>query len=367
MDPVVDRLAPRLDALAAHFLVDKRLPGLAVGVVRDGRLAWSSGLGFADRAAARPVTTHTLFRVASITKSFTATAVLQLRDEGRLRLDDPLVAHVPEVHAIADPFGPIEEVTLRRLLTHTSGLQGDVTPSEPWEWRMFSEDETLASLPRTAILAPPDTGWRYSNLGYSLLGIAVSRVAGEPFATYVQRCILDPAGLGSTTYHPSGDLAVRAAIGYGPRRYDDDVAPSKEFDSATLYADGGLWSTVEDLARWLAIQFQCGDDDRRGDGDRVLGGRTLREMHRPTMIGDAGWTYGQGIGWGAWRIGDDIWNGHTGSLDGFRAHVLFRPTDKLGVIALANGSARPTVAREIATLLLTAHREAAPPLPAKPP
>ncbi|MFL5769517.1 MAG: serine hydrolase domain-containing protein [Chloroflexota bacterium] len=367
MDPVVQSVAPRLDALAARFLLEKRLPGLAVGVVRDGALAWSTALGFADRATARRVTTDTPFRVASITKSFTATAVLQLRDERRLRLDDPLVTYVPEARSIADPFGPIEDVTIRRLLTHSSGLQGDVSPKDPWEWRLVADDELLADLDRVAVMAAPDTDWRYSNLGYALLGIAVGRVVDEPFEAYVQRCIIDVAGLRSTSYFPSGDLAARSATGYGPRRYDDDVAVSRGFDSSMLYADGGLWSTVEDLARWLVVQSRTGDHDRRGDGDRVLDGGTLREMQHATVIANADWTYGQGLGWGSTRIGEDVWVGHTGSLDGFRAIVLFRPSDRLGVIALANGSVRPTLAKEIATIVLEAHRAAAPTLPDQPP
>jgi CubicO group peptidase (beta-lactamase class C family) len=367
VDRVIEPLVPRLDALAGHFLVEKRSPGVAVGVVRDGALAWSTALGFADKATARPLTTDTPFRIASITKSFTATAMLQLRDEDRLRLDDPLVEHVPEARAIADPFGPIEEVTLRRLLTHTSSIQGDLAPDDPWDWRFFNDDEVLARLDRVAVLAPPDTGWRYSNLGYQLLGITVGRVVGEPFADYIQRCILDVAGLGSTSYFPSGDLAARSAIGYGPRRYDDDVAPAQKLDSRQLYADGGLWSTVEDLARWITVQSRTADDDRRGEGDRVLDGRTLREMQRATVIGADDWSYGQGLGWAATRIGEDIWNGHTGSLDGFRASVVFRAADKLGVIALTNGSERPMLTREIATLVLEAHRAAPPKLPKTPP
>src|SRR5262245_6890587 len=122
MDPVIEPLADRLASLAARFFAASRLPGLAVGVVRDGKLAWTASLGFADRATNRPVTSDTLFRICSITKSFTATAILQLRDEGRLRLDDPLVLHVPEARAIRNPFGPIEDVTIRRLLTHTAGI-----------------------------------------------------------------------------------------------------------------------------------------------------------------------------------------------------------------------------------------------------
>jgi len=366
VDSVIDPLLPRLDALAAKFVVEQRLPGLAAGVVRDGALAWTSALGFADRASGRPVSTDTLFRIASITKSFTATAVLQLRDEGRLRLDDPLVVHVPEARAIADPYGPIEELTLRRLLTHSSGLQNDVPLGDDlWKVSLYTPDELVSRLDRVEVLTRPETGWRYSNLGYELLGVVVSRVAGEPFEAYVQRAILNPAGLASTAHVPSGDLAERCATGYGPRRHEDDIRASDPYDSGRLLADGGLWSSVEDLARWLTVHSRIGDDDRRGDGDRVLDGRTLREMQHPASFAD--WTYAQGLGWATRRIGEDGWAGHTGSLNGFRAIALFRPKDRLGVIALTNGSVRPAFAMEIATLVLEAHRAVPPVVPAAPP
>jgi CubicO group peptidase (beta-lactamase class C family) len=366
VDPVIDPLAPRLDALAAKFVVEQRLPGLAAGVVRDGALAWTSTLGFADRASRRPVTPSTLFRIASITKSFTATAILQLRDEGRLRLDDPLVVHVPEARAIADPYGPIEELTLRRMLTHASGLQNDVPLGDDlWQVSLYTPDELVARLDRVEVLTRPETGWRYSNLAYELLGVVVSRVAGEAFETYVQRAILDPAGLTATAHFPAGDLAERCATGYGPRRHEDDVRVSDPYDSGRLLADGGLWSTVEDLARWLTIHSRISDEDRRGDGDRVLDGRTLREMQHPASFSD--WTYAQGLGWATRRIGEDPWVGHTGSLNGFRAIALFRPKDRLGVIALTNGSARPAFAMEVATLVLEAHRAVPPAVPAAPP
>ena len=301
-----------------------------------GRAPWGSPTARRN-AEVRP---DTLFRIASITKSFTATAVLQLRDEGRLRLDDPLVEHLPEARAIADPHGPIEELTLRRLLTHTSGLQNDVPRGDdPWQVTFYPPDELVARLDRVEVLARPETGWRYSNLAYELLGVVVSRIAGEPFETYLQRAILEPAGLTSTAHFPAGELAERCATGYGPRRHEDDVRASDPYDSGRLLADGGLWSTVEDLARWLTVHSRIADDDRRGDGDRVLDGPTLREMQHPAAFSD--WTYAQGLGWATRRIGEDAWVGHTGSLNGFRAIALFRPKDRLGVIALTNGSARP--------------------------
>jgi CubicO group peptidase (beta-lactamase class C family) len=367
VDAVIDPLAPRLDALAATFFVEHRQPGLVAGVVHDGAVAWVTALGFADRATARPMTADTLFRVASITKSFTATAVLQLRDDGQLRLDDPLVTYVPEARAIADPFGPIEEVTIRRLLLHTSGLQGEVPIDDPWDWTFSTDDELLGRLDRAAVLAAPETGFRYSNMGYQLLGIAVGRVAGEPFAEYLQRHVLDVAGLSSTTFYPSADLAARTATGYGPRRHTDELLPSRSYDSATMYADGGLWSTVPDLARWVTVHSRTADDDRRGEGDRVLDGPTLREMQRAAVIADDAWSFAQGFGWRTTRVGDDAWVGHTGSLNGFRSLVVFRPKERVGVVALVNGSARPTLYQDIAKLILEAHRAAGPSVPSSPP
>jgi D-alanyl-D-alanine carboxypeptidase len=365
VDPVIDPVAPRLDALAARFLVEQRLPGLAAGVVREGALAWTATLGFADRATRRSVQPDTLFRIASITKTFTATALLQFRDEGRLRLDDPLVQYVPEARAIADPHGQIEDLTIRRLLTHTSGLQNDVPAGDPWTVSLYNPDELVARLGAVEVLTRPETGWRYSNLAYELLGVVVSRVAGEPFEQYVERAVIAPAGLTSTAFSPTGDLAERCATGYGPRRHDDDVPASDPYDSATLAPDGGLWSTLEDLARWLTVQGRIADEDRRGDGDRVLDGRTLREMQHPSFLSD--WTYAQGLGWASRRIGEDAWVGHTGSLNGYRSIVLFRPKDRLGLIALVNGSARPAFFAEMATIILEAQRAAPPAVPTGPP
>jgi CubicO group peptidase (beta-lactamase class C family) len=365
MDPVIDPIAARLDACAARFVVDQRVPGVAVGVVRDGALVWTSTLGFADRASARKIEKNTLFRIASISKTFTATALLQLRDEGRLRLDDPLVDHVPEARAIRDAYGPIEDVTLRRLLTHTSGLQGDAPVDDPWTWELQTHDKMLSRLDEVSVFAAPETGWRYSNIGYELLGVVVSRVSGEPFTDYVQRCVIDVAGLTSTAYFPSGEVAARCATGYGPRLYEDDLTPTKPYDSSTMLADGGLWSTLEDLARWLTVQSRTSDDDHRGDGDRVLDGKTLREMQRPGVLAD--WSYGQGLGWASRRIGEDAWVSHTGGLFGFRSMVLFRPEDKLGVIAMTNGSSRLPFAIDIASTVLESCRVLAPSVPAAPP
>jgi len=118
-------LAEKYEAIAASFVKENRLPGAAVGVVHGGELAWSGGVGFADRASRRPSDPRALYRIASITKTVTATAVMQLRDEGKLALDDPAVAYLPELAAVQSPLGPIEGLTIRRMLSHESGLQSE--------------------------------------------------------------------------------------------------------------------------------------------------------------------------------------------------------------------------------------------------
>ena len=366
---VVDPIASRLDTLAARFLVDQRLPGMAMGVVHGGELAWSCAIGFADQVSGRRVEADTMFRIASITKSFTVTAILQLRDEGRLRLDDPLVAHVPEARAIEDPFGPVEDLTLRRLMAHTSGLQNDLPAADdPWQLALWTGTELLARLDGVRVLAPPETEWRYSNVAYGLLGVVVGRVSGQSYDAYVREHVLDVAGLGSTTFFPDTTQASRSATGHGPHRFDDALSPSTELDSSTCLADGGLWSTVGDLCRWAAVQSRTKDEDRRGDGDRVLDGRSLREMQRSAVLVDADWSLAYGFGWMSRRLGDARWVGHTGSLYGWRAELLFRPEDSLAVVALVNGSARPaSLVDDVASLVLQAHRDRPPDLPTGPP
>src|SRR3954453_9460243 len=196
-------VASELEAKAIAFVRENRLPGAAVGVVHDGELAWSAHPGFADVASRRPADDATLYRIASITKTFTATAIMQLRDEGRLHLDDPVVAHLPELRAAGSPFGAIETVTIRRLLSHESGLMGD-PPGTDWSAPVY-EGDPAANLARPAEIAttvPPNTQQKYSNIGFQLLGEIVTRVSGTPYAQRVRTTILDPLGLVSTSFQP---------------------------------------------------------------------------------------------------------------------------------------------------------------------
>ena len=317
----------RLEAITARFVTENRLPGAAVGIVRDSKLAWSHGYGFADRETGRRPDAQTQYRVASISKTFTASSILQLRDAGRLRLDDPVVVHVPEAAAITNPFGPVEDITLRRLLMHTSGMQGEHPTEDPESEPFGSISDLVRDLPKVAIVIPPDTQTKYCNIAFQLLGAVVERVSGQAFADYVSEHLLVPLGLTRTAY--DADPGERA-VGYFGRTYSDDLPPANVYPSGLFEADGGLWSCVDDLARWSA--FWLGKDH-----EDVLARTTRDEMLRPWIVANDDWTEAQGLCFYWVRRGDERYVGHAGGLHGFITRFALSPRDGVGAIALLNG------------------------------
>jgi CubicO group peptidase (beta-lactamase class C family) len=316
--PISD-LAPRLEAAAAAFVKDNRLPGAAVGVVHGDDLAWWSGVGFADVASRKTPGRDTLYRIASITKTFTGTAIMRLRDEGRLHLDDPAVAHLPELRDAASPFGPIETVTIRRMLSHESGLAGE-PPGADWDALRYETDaaRNLARASQLATKVPPNTQQKYSNLAYQLLGEIVSRLSGSPYPEYVRTAILEPLGMTGSGFEPlPAALGERRAVGYAGRSFSD--ALDRASTPPTIGAEGGLWSCIDDLATWLSLQLR--EDGGLRASAPVLAGTSLKEMHTPRYLGNADWTEAWGISWFAARRDTDIWVQHSGGLHGFTSNI----------------------------------------------
>ncbi|HKV89055.1 MAG TPA: serine hydrolase domain-containing protein [Candidatus Dormibacteraeota bacterium] len=335
MEPNLTGIASRLEAKAASFVKENRLPGAAVGVVHGDHLIWFAGVGFADVATRRVPDASTLYRIASITKTFTGTAIMQLRDEGRLNLDDAAVKHLPELREARSPFGEIEHLTIRRMLSHESGLQSE-PPDTDWRLGRYdgAVERNLARMKDVGVAVPPNTQQKYSNLAYQLLGEIVSRLSGTRYVDYVRSSILDPLGLSTTSYEPLPDtLANRCATGYAARSFSDELNVS--ITAPTTFAEGGLWSCVKDLARWVSFQFR--EDGGARGGTQVLSGASLREMHVPRYIGDEAWTEAWCIAWYATRKGDVVWIQHSGGLHGFRTDVCFDPEHRVGAIALING------------------------------
>ncbi len=339
-------VARRLEARAASYVKENRLPGAAVGVVHGDGLVWSAGIGLADIASLRPPDDTTLYRVASITKTFTGTAVMRLRDEGKLDLDDPVGTHLPEV-------AHLRGVTIRRLLSHESGLQSE-PPDTDWRKVRYegSVKQNLARAPELSTRVPPNTQQKYSNLGFQLLGEVVARRSGMPYVDYIRRTFLEPLGMRHSGFEPlPEELAKRRATGYGGRFVSDELTASST--APTVYAEGGLWSCVEDLGRWLSYQLH---DDA-----------TLSEMHRPRYLADEGWTEAFGLAWYAIRRDDVVWVQHSGALHGFRSNICFDRRHRVGAVVLVNGVGdAATLAMDLAEIAREAVASAPPVVEASP-
>ena len=302
------------------------LPGVVAGVVADQDLVWTAGFGFAETQAKRPMTPATKFRMASHSKLFTATAIMQLREQGKLRLDDPVSKHLPWFRVKpAEPDAP--PITIEDLLTHSSGLPREA--GAHWTTYEFPTEDQLRNLmPERQAAFAPEVRWKYSNLAYSLAGMIVEAVSGEKWADYIQRHIYQPLGMNAS----SVDQNVSGlAVGYGRRMPDGsrDVMPF--VDARGMGAATGITSTVEDMAKFVSAQFRKGPMG----GRQVLSTASLREMHRIRML-ENNWTQGNAIGFAVRRAGDKVYVGHGGGYPGYTTQTWIQLESKVGVIVLTN-------------------------------
>lgn len=330
----------RFRRLVAEAQRAGRLPSVSAAVFRGPELAWADAIGLADVDARIEATMETQYAVASITKTFTAAAVMQLRDEGKLDLDDQLSRHLPGA-AHATP-------TLRRMLSHLSGLQRE-PPGEVWETLEFpDEDELLGRLAEAEQVLAGGAAWHYSNLAYALLGHLVAHVSGMPFRDYVEDRLVRPLGLGRTSWGP----ALPAARPYFVEPYSDSVRREPELELGGKGGESGLYSTVEDLARWGS--FLCDPDES------VLRASSVAEMHDLQVMAEPDWSHGWGLGIALWRRGERIFGGHTGGFPGFLSILVYSRREGIGAVLLANSSRWPKLADSGLGLVEAALEELAP-------
>jgi CubicO group peptidase (beta-lactamase class C family) len=268
-------LAPRLDEHLRAKLAEARATGLAAGIILEGELVYERGFGVRDVRSNAPVDADSVFRIASLTKSFAAAAVLQLRDEGKVVLDAPAATYLPELGALAAPTRDAPPMTVRHLLTMASGLPYD----DMWGPVTFGlGDDELARLVRSGVTlaTAPGERYAYSNLGYAFLGKIVERVSGVRFRAYVTANLLQPLGMRGAVWE-SGDVAAgRLVVGY--RREGDRLAEEPRPSDGVFDAAGGLYTSLRDYARYAAFQLAAyppRDDPESGPLRRS----TLREMH----------------------------------------------------------------------------------------
>jgi CubicO group peptidase (beta-lactamase class C family) len=301
-------------------------PGMAIGVVSDQQLVWAKGFGLANMAGKVPMTPQTKFRMASHSKLFTATAIMQLREQGKLHLDDPVSRHLAWF-AVAPSESDDPPITIEELLTHSSGLPREA--SDHWTTFAFpTRDELKTLMPKRQAAFPAETRWKYSNLAYTLAGLIVEQVSGDTWADYVTRHIYQPLGMTNS----SVDKDVPGlATGYGRRMPDGTRAVMPFVDARGMAAATGITSTVEDMARFVSAQFRTG----AAGGNRILSGASLREMHRVRML-ENNWTRGNGLGFAVTRNRDKVYVGHGGSYPGYITNTLIDLNGKVGVIVLTN-------------------------------
>ncbi len=321
-----------------------RLPSVAAGLTRRGQLVWADARGTVDgRADGVPADPDTQYRIGSITKTFVAVAVMRLRDEGRLDLDDRFEQHVP-----GTAFGGS---TIAQLLSHSSGLQAET--DGPWWERTPGGDWADLTAPSPVQRFRAGRSYHYSNVGYGALGELLARAHGIPWHEVVARDLLTPLEMRRTTTRPVG----KAAQGLAVHPFAELVLAEPEHDAGAMAPAGQLWATVEDLARWAVLLG--------GDTGDVLHADTLLEMLEPQNISDLPglpWTAAHGLGWQVWNVEGVRYAGHGGSMPGFLAGLQVATASADGAVWFANSTTgMKPFGRDLLTLL--AEREPLEPEP----
>lgn len=335
---------PAVDSLMRAFAERTRVPGVAYGVIVDGKLLHVSALGLRNVAGNAPLDTSSVFRIASMTKSFTALAILQLRDAGRLSLDDPAERYVPELAQLRYATSDAPRITVRHLLTHSAGFPED----NPWgDQQLAATDAQLAAMVRSGIpfSNAPGVAYEYSNFGFALLGRIVANVSGQPYARYIRERVLLPLGMTSTTMEARDVPPARLAHGY--RLRDGVWLEEPPLPDGAFGAMGGMLTSAADLSRWVALMLDAWPP-RNGDESPVLKRSSLREMQQiarysgasasASPSGELALTAG-GYGYGL-RVSQSCSIAHTvahsGGLPGFGSQMRWLPDHGVGIITLGN-------------------------------
>ena len=305
-------------------------PGLSIAIVHDQEVVWTAGFGRASLERGQPATPDTLYRIASITKLFTSTAILQLRDAGRLQLDDPIVMHLPWF-SIGQPHADAPVMTIRHLITHTAGLPREAGFPYWTDGDFPTIERVRERLPQQRASLPTETEWKYSNLGMTVAGEVVTAASGWPYADYVAQHVLEPLGMKRTfVTTPPADHPDLAA-GYERRLPGGTRASAPHTDGRGITAAAGMTTCVTDLARFAMLQFR----DGAAGGAQILKSSTLREMQRPHWV-EPDWTAGWGLGFRIQRQNGKTYVGHGGALRGYRTQLQLCPAERIGVIVLTN-------------------------------
>jgi D-alanyl-D-alanine carboxypeptidase len=338
-------LADGVDDYIQKQVQQRRIPGVAVAVIKDGQVVLAKGYGLANVELAVPVTENTVYQLASVTKQFTATGIMMLIEEGKLSLDDKLSKFFDKLPAAWN------NVTVRHLLNHTSGIKSHT--SLPGFEKNLRKDFNKGEVIELAAAAPvefaPGERYSYNNTGYHLLGVIIEKVSGKEYGAFLHERIFQPLGMTSTRLNDLREIIKHRATGY---EWRDGKLRNGEYVSPTLpFSAGALVSTVVDLAKWDAALYT----------EKLLKRASLEQMWTPTKLND-GKTQDYGYGWYIANYRTRKLIRHGGGIPGFSTDISRFVDDKLTVIVLSNlqGSSAETLSAGIAEFYIPMLAENAP-------
>lgn len=320
------------------------IAGSSFYVVREGATVAADHLGEQDADAHVPVDARTIYHWASITKTMTGIAIMQLRDRGLLSLDDPIIRYVPELAKVHNPYGDTAAITIRHLMSHSAGFRGGTWPWRTQEWQPFEPPgwaQLEAMLPYTAVQFRPGSRFSYSNPGIVYLGQVIERLSGEDFEVYVDKNILRPLGMHASYFDRTPPhLLQHRSHSYYIRKGKRTAAPF-DIDTGVTVSNGGLNAPLPDMARYVA--FLLGDPKRQAEYDLILKRSSLEEMWLPQIAAGEDFTQGRmaettqsGLSFFIDRTDGIRMVGHNGDQNGFRAYLSLCPDQRVGSLLAFN-------------------------------
>ncbi len=326
------------------------IAGSSFMLIQDNQIIAQEFFGLPDQEKPQPMDENVIYHWASITKTFTAIAIMQLRDRGLLKLDDPVIKYVPELKAVHNPFGDINQITIRHLMTHSAGFRSatwpwggdkDWQPHEPTEW-----SQIVAMLPYTEILFKPGSKFSYSNPGIIFLGRIIETLTGDDYEVYVDKNILKPLEM-TRTYFDRAPYHLLKYLSHSYYLNEGKLKPARfDVDTGITVSNGGLNAPLPDMVKY--INFLMGDPKRQDTYDQILKRASLNEMFQPQLSIEQGGVPEQSGQNRKDSIGLTFFLeenygmrfiGHSGSQNGFMSHFYIRPESRTAYLIAFNTTA----------------------------
>jgi CubicO group peptidase (beta-lactamase class C family) len=342
-----------IDKIFKDYAVAQHLPGVAYGLVVDGKLVHKGNIGYTDIDKKIPVTSTSLFRIASMSKSFASMAILKLRDEGKLDLDDPAYLYIPELKNLKYPTADAPHINVRHLMTHGAGFPED----NPWGDRQLADtDKDLLEFigKQISFSNPPGIAYEYSNLGFALLGKIITNVSGMQYQQYIKKNIWEPLGMKTTTYEYADVAPDKLAHGYRwlNNKWNEEALLHDTKDGS-WGAMGAMISSIDEFANYMALHLSAWPPNNARN-DAPINRSSVREMHHPWRWNGfnpnykypSGRTcaitsaYCYGLGWTRDCEGR-TYIAHSGGLPGFGSQWRIMPDYGLGIVSFANRTYAP--------------------------